>query len=234
LQLSFDPADLILWFVVFLFSLSLHESAHAFVSERFGDYTGRYQGRITLNPLAHIDLFGTIVFPLVGFITGAALLGWAKPVQTNPLLWRDKKKANVMVSAAGPISNFLLATIGFIILKALLVYGLVVPHIGRIDLVAPVGEPGGLMAPISKLLSVLLSLNLALGILNLIPIPPLDGSHVLETFLPYEIAKAYDQIRPFGMILLLAMLWFGVFGFIFIPIRNVVLTLLYGPGYSIG
>jgi Zn-dependent protease len=231
LHLSIDPGELVLWFVVFLFSLSLHEAAHAFTSEWFGDYTGRYQGRITLNPLAHIDPIGTILFPLMSFISGGiTLIGWAKPVQTNPLLWRDKKKANIVVSAAGPISNFLLAAIGFVILKILLVSGVVHPQPSRIGLVAPVADPPGLMGPISKMLSVLLTLNLALGILNLIPIPPLDGSHVLESFLPYEIAQAYDQIRPYGYILLLAMLWFGVFGFLFDPVRWAVVGLLYGSG----
>src|SRR5688572_29926380 len=113
--------DIILWFVVFLFSLSFHESAHAWTSERFGDDTGRHQGRITLNPIAHIDPIGTLVIPLMGFMSGGiSMFGWAKPVETNPLLWRDKTKANIMVSAAGPISNFILATLALITIKVLL------------------------------------------------------------------------------------------------------------------
>jgi Zn-dependent protease len=117
--------DLILWFVVFLFSLSFHEAAHAWTSERFGDDTGRLQGRISLNPLAHIDLVGTILFPLLGFlrIGGFFFFGWAKPVETNPLRWRNKDLANISVSAAGPISNMILAAIAFILLKTMLATG---------------------------------------------------------------------------------------------------------------
>src|SRR6185295_8710961 len=109
--------NLIIWFIVLLFSLSFHEAAHAWTSERFGDDTGRMQGRITLNPIAHIDPIGTILFPILSAIGGIPLLGWAKPVQTNPLLWRDKARANIAVSAAGPISNFILATVAFIVIK---------------------------------------------------------------------------------------------------------------------
>src|SRR5437868_11110211 len=101
--------DIILWFAVFLFSLSFHESAHAWTSSRFGDDTGRMLGRITLNPIHHIDPFGTIIFPLVGFIGGIPMFGWAKPVPVNPLLWREKTKANILTSAAGPISNLTLS-----------------------------------------------------------------------------------------------------------------------------
>src|ERR1700755_2708068 len=107
------PGDIVMWFVVFLFSLSFHEASHAWTSERFGDDTGRLQGRITLNPLPHIDPLGTVLLPIMGLISGGMMFGWAKPVQTNPNLWREKTKANIMVSAAGPISNFILATVGF-------------------------------------------------------------------------------------------------------------------------
>ncbi|HEY9233241.1 MAG TPA: site-2 protease family protein, partial [Blastocatellia bacterium] len=118
-----EIGNLIIWFIVLLFSLSFHEAAHAWTSERFGDDTGRIQGRITLNPLAHIDPIGTIVFPLLSATVGIPLLGWAKPVQTNPLLWREKTKANIMVSAAGPLSNFILAVVAYLIIKALLISG---------------------------------------------------------------------------------------------------------------
>src|SRR6185295_12803308 len=120
--------NLIIWFIVLLFSLSFHEAAHAWTSYRFGDDTGRLQGRITLNPIPHIDPFGTILFPIMGAVTGFPLLGWAKPVQTNPLLWRDKTKANITVSAAGPISNFILAIAAFITLKIMLLSGVVMPN----------------------------------------------------------------------------------------------------------
>jgi Zn-dependent protease len=225
---NFDPGNLIIWFIVLLFSLSFHEAAHAWTSERFGDDTGRMQGRITLNPLAHIDPVGTIVFPIVGFLTGFPLLGWAKPVQTNPLRWRDKTKANISVSAAGPISNFILASIALIIIKILIVAGVVFPIGGFFTMVVPVGaifsdvaQPG-YMEPLAKFLSVMLMLNVALGVFNLIPVPPLDGSHVLEELLPPGMSAAYEQIRPYGFILLYALLLIGVFSAIFNPVMRFI------------
>jgi Zn-dependent protease len=221
--------DLILWFVVFLISLSFHEAAHAWTSDKFGDYTGRYQGRITLNPIAHIDPLGTILIPLMSFLgPNMPMFGWAKPVDVNPLLWRDRKKASILVSAAGPASNLVLAAIAFVIIKLLLVGGVLYPSPnGFINLVAPMPGQPTLMEPIAKMLSVMLTLNIGLGIFNLIPIPPLDGSHVLEALLPPERAEAYAQIRPFGPIILIALLWLGVLGFIFIPVYRLVLTLLF-------
>lgn len=224
--------DLILWFVVFLFSLSFHESAHAWTSERFGDYTGRYQGRITLNPIAHIDPIGTVVIPLMGFMSGGiSMFGWAKPVETNPLLWRDKTKANIMVSAAGPISNFILATVALIIIKILLAMEIMRQPFrgegGPFDFVIPAAADAGFMNPLATLLCIFLILNVTLGIFNLIPIPPLDGSHVLESLLPYEMAQAYAQIRPYGFILLLALIWTPVVGWIMNPVLRFVFTLVF-------
>jgi len=225
-----NVGNLILWFVVLLFSLSFHEAAHAWTSERFGDDTGRYQGRITLNPLAHIDPIGTVIFPIVSFIWGVPLFGWAKPVQTNPLLWREKNKANISVSAAGPISNFILATVAFAVAKILMATGHLFPAGGDMfDLVVPAFSPQGhsiAMEALAKILSVMIMLNVMLGVFNLIPVPPLDGSHVLESLLPYELAKAYEQIRPYGWLLLYALLFLGVLWAIFIPVHFMIMLLL--------
>jgi len=195
------------------------------------------QGRITLNPMAHIDPVGTIVFPILGFITGFPLLGWAKPVQTNPLRWREKTKANISVSAAGPISNFILAAIAFIIIKALIITGVMFPIGGFFTMIVPVGavfsdaaQPGYL-EPLAKFLSVMLMLNVALGVFNLIPVPPLDGSHVLEELLPPAMAGAYEQIRPYGFILLYALLLLGVFSAIFIPVSRLI-NILVGARFA--
>ena len=226
---SVPIGDLVLWFVVFLFSLSFHEASHALTSEWFGDYTGRYQGRISLNPIVHIDPIGTILIPLMGFMNGGiAMFGWAKPVETNPLLWRDKTKANIMVSAAGPISNFILASVAFAALKIMLMTGVVIPLPSGFSLVSPMAPGSALMSGVAKLLSIMLTLNLTLGVFNLIPIPPLDGSHVMESLLPYEMARAYEQIRPYGFILLLALLWTPVLGWIISPVRSLVAMLLFG------
>lgn len=224
-----DIGFVIIWFVVFLFSLSFHEAAHAWTSEKFGDDTGRLQGRITLNPLPHIDPIGTIVFPLIMMFTSVPLLGWAKPVQTNPLLWRDKTRANISVSAAGPISNFILMAIAFITMKVLILIGVLTLN-SKIRTIYEVfgpsaGQPA-FVQPLAMFLCVMLMLNLALGVFNLIPIPPLDGSHVLEELLPYQMARAYEQIRPYGFLLLIALLYLGALNYIFEPISIFILRLL--------
>jgi Zn-dependent protease len=223
---NIDIGNLIIWFIVLLFSLSFHEAAHAWTSEKFGDDTGRHQGRITLNPMAHIDPIGTVLFPIIGAITGFPLLGWAKPVQTNPLLWRDKTKANISVSAAGPISNFILAIVAFTIIKSLLVSGVMLPGGGFYNIIIPFPGQAAFLTPLAVFLSVMLLLNVSLGVFNLIPVPPLDGSHVLEELLPYNMAQAYEQIRPYGFLLLMAFLYLGVFGFIIGPVYRFVLIML--------
>ena len=225
-SLNIDFGNLIIWFIVLLFSLSFHEAAHAWTSERFGDDTGRLQGRITLNPIPHIDPIGTILFPLLSSLVGIPLLGWAKPVQTNPRLWRDKTKANICVSAAGPISNFILATIAFVIIKIMMLSGALFLQGGYYTLVGPTPDQPAFMAPLAVFLSVMLLLNVLLGVFNLIPVPPLDGSHVLEEMLPSGMAEAYYQIRPYGFILLYGLMFLGVFSAIFRPVYNGVWYLL--------
>ncbi len=217
-----NPLDILLWFIVFLFSLSVHESAHAYVSDKFGDDLGRSLGRISLNPIVHIDPIGTVLFPLVSSFTGIPLFGWAKPVPVNPLAWREKNKANFWTSAAGPLSNFALALIFFVVLKALIMAG----QSGLTGNILVLASGSGVMEPIVKLLSLGLTVNLALGIFNLIPIPPLDGSGMLESVLPYEAQRGYEQIRPYGFMLLIAMMFLGVFSMIFTPVREVVFRLL--------
>lgn len=226
---NINIGNLVIFFIVLLFSLSFHEAAHAWTSLRFGDDTGKLQGRITLNPIAHIDPIGTILFPLLSSIGGIPLLGWAKPVQTNPLLWRDKTKANIMVSAAGPLSNFILATIAFIIVKVLILSGVLFLNGGYYDLVKPVSGQPTFMAPLAVFLSVMLLLNVMLGVFNFIPVPPLDGSHILEELLPSAMAEAYYQIRSFGFILLYLLMFLGVFSAIFRPVYKAVLVLLGAP-----
>ena len=220
---QFDVGNLILYLVALIFSLSFHESAHAWTSDRFGDSTARLLGRVSLNPRTHVDPIGTLVFPIIGFITGFPLLGFAVPTPVDPSRWRDKVKAEIAVSAAGPISNFLLATAVFAIIKTLLVTGVLQPGYGSIffNLVMPAEGQSFLLEPVAKLLSIMLVLNLSLGLFNLVPIPPLDGSHVLEVLLPYEMAQAYAQIKPFGMWVLMALVYVGALSFIFWPIRFV-------------
>jgi len=223
--------DLIFYFIAFILSLSVHESAHALTSYWFGDDTARLQGRISLNPMAHIDPIGTILIPLMGFLSVTQglppMIGWAKPVETNPLRWRNKDLANISVSAAGPISNFLLALATFIGMKALILSGMAYRGYSQpFTVIQPMlGQPEWMM-PVCTFLSLMLLLNVALAVFNLIPIPPLDGSHVLETLLPDSLKEVYDQIRPYSWIILLGLLWLGVFGLIMGPVSNLVFSLL--------
>ncbi len=214
--------NIVLWFVAFLFSLSVHESAHAWTSEKFGDDTGRYQGRITLNPMAHIDPIGTILIPLFGFLSsGFSFIGWAKPVETNPLSWRNKKLANICVAGAGPLSNLILATITFTIIKVLtLTRVLVLDYEGNdvYDLLRPALSGQPILGALAKLLGIMLMLNIALAIFNMIPVPPLDGSHILESLLPESAAEKYAAIRPYGFMLLLGLMYTGIFGTIIGPV----------------
>ena len=231
-MLDTDVPGLILWFIVFIFSLALHESAHAWTSDKFGDTTGRYLGRITLNPRPHIDLWGTIIFPLVGKIMGGWMFGWAKPVPVNPYLWRDKVKANILTSAAGPASNILLGTAALVLAKVLIAQGVFTVNpfpFFKMDFAVVAARDSFLMSQAARVVCITVFLNISLGVFNLIPVPPLDGSHILQAILPYEQAAAYEQIRPYGFLLLAGMMVMGVFGFVVTPFINSALMILGSP-----
>ena len=210
-----DFAYIPIFFVVFLFSLSFHEAAHAWTADQFGDPTGRYLGRVSLNPVAHIDIFGTIIFPLVCLLSGAMMFGWAKPVPVNPMNMRDPKKGDIWVSLAGPLSNGILAVIFFFLFKVLFFSSFFNPE-----------TFGNLERPIQMLVSTGLTLNVVLMIFNLIPIPPLDGSHVLRNLLTGGAAELYERIESFGGILLLLLVFTGVTGMIVQPVLFVINRML--------
>ena len=201
--------------VVFLFSLSIHEAAHAWTAERFGDSTARYLGRVTLNPIAHIDLIGTIIFPTIAFFSGALLFGWAKPVPWNPLNVSDRRKADIWISAAGPISNFVLVGIFLLVIKLFQSYQMVGGVVG-----------GTILEPLYRMCVMGIFLNMTLAVFNLLPIPPLDGSHIFPHFLPPDLARSYDQIRPYGFIILLACLYLGVLGLVLSPFSQLIRFIL--------
>jgi len=206
--------------VVLLLAISAHEAAHAWMSSKFGDDTARLLGRVTLNPIAHTDPIGTLLIPIVGFIFGAMgggrlpLIGWGKPTPVNPLRWRNKDLANVMVSIAGILANLLIAIIAFTILKVLLVTG----YYHRI--------PEGLIEPISLFLEFLLTMNISLAVFNLLPFPPLDGSKILETFLPASMQPALETLERYGYLILMVLIYMGFFGAIIRPILFFVYSLL--------
>jgi Zn-dependent protease len=208
--------------VVLLLAISAHEAAHAWMSYKFGDDTARLLGRITLNPVAHTDPIGTLLIPIVMFIFGAVggpmasipLIGWGKPTPVNPLRWRNKDVANVMVSIAGILANLLIAIIGFTILKVLLMT--------RMDeqLSVSFQEPVGLF------LSYLLIMNISLAVFNLLPFPPLDGSKILDTFLPASMRPFMEMLEQYGYIILMVLIYLGFFNLIITPVLRVVDYLL--------
>jgi len=209
-------------FAVLLFSLSVHESAHAWVASRLGDQTARMLGRVSLNPIDHIDPVGTLLIPaliifgpLIGFgFFNGLLFGWAKPVPVISRNLRDFKRDDMLVSLAGPASNLLLALVAFLGLAAVLIAERHLPE-GV--------NPSTTQQALELLCSVGLQLNLVLCIFNLIPIPPLDGSHVLRQFLPYEAAQVYDRITGATSYILLIAVAYFVLG----PVMHPILALVY-------
>lgn len=211
-------AEFILNMVAFLFSASVHESAHAWMSSRFGDDLARSQGRISLNPLVHIDPIGTLLFPAISFFTRVPLLGWAKSTPVNPLAWRNKRVANFWVSAAGVICNFIIAIIAGVAIRSLYSTGII--DIGSEGLV-PANATSTLAQGAVSLLQTFFQLNIVLGVFNLIPVPPLDGSGVLASLLPESFEAGIEQLSQFGYILLFVALFTGVVGKIigfFVPL----------------
>lgn len=206
--------------VVLLLAISAHEAAHAWMSYKFGDDTARLLGRITLNPVAHTDPIGTLLIPIVGFVIGAMgggfvpLIGWGKPTPVNPLRWRQKDLANVMVSIAGILANLLIACIGFILLKVLIRTGLAN------------SIPDSLLEPISLFLLRLLMMNVSLAVFNLLPFPPLDGSKILETFLPSSMQPILEVLERYGYIILIMLMYLGFFDAIIRPVVRFVYWLL--------
>ena len=207
--------------VVLLLAISAHEAAHAWMSYKFGDDTARLLGRITLNPVAHTDPIGTLLIPIVGFVFGAMsgggrlpLIGWGKPTPVNPLRWREKDLANVMVSIAGILANLVIAIIAFTILKVLIVTN----SVGAI--------PEGIREPVILFLDFLLTMNISLAVFNLLPFPPLDGSKILDTFLPESLKPGLAALEQYGFLLLMILMYMGFFSAIINPVLRLVYSLL--------
>ena len=210
--------------VVWLFAVSAHEAAHAWMSLKFGDDTAERLGRVTLNPIPHIDPLGTLILPILAFIAsyspamgGLPLIMWGKPTPVNPLKWRNKDTANVMVSLAGIGVNIIIATVVFFIIKIL--------FLTEILTFTSIRE--GIAKPIFTLLLSALVLNIGLAIFNLLPIPPLDGGRALESILPSKYDAFFQMLETYGFMILLILIYMGVLGYIVGPINSLIFYLLF-------
>lgn len=223
-------ANIVISLFVLLFAITVHEAAHAWTANRFGDPTAAALGRATLNPLAHIDPIGTILLPLMLVLIKAPVFGWAKPVPVNPHNLRDPRRDNIWISASGPLANLSVAFVSFL---ALLFLKLVRP--GVVDflrrfLIDQDSLPRGVF-PLEGLAIILfyaILINTYLVVFNLIPVPPLDGSGVLLGILPYEAALKYDRLRPYGFIIVLLLISIGILDLIVRPIQILIFAFIFG------
>jgi Zn-dependent protease len=217
-------SNLFVYMVVWLFAVSAHEAAHAWTSYKFGDDTAYLLGRVTLNPVPHIDIVGTFILPIIGFLlaysptmVGIPLIMWGKPTPVNPLKWRNKDTANVCVSLAGIVANLIIATIAATIIKLLIAFQFFTQ-----DNIAT-----GITRPVWLLLTSTVFMNVGLAVFNLLPFPPLDGSKVLQTFLPESFQPVFEILEQFGFIILLILMQMGIISFLVSPIQSVILYLLF-------
>jgi Zn-dependent protease len=204
-----DFLQLTIAFVILISSLTFHEAAHAWTAHKLGDPTARLLGRLTLNPAVHVDMIGTIVFPLIAMLTGFPLIGWAKPVPVDMRNLQHPRRDFAIVAAAGPISNLILAAIGAIVFTA---WG-----------ADASSETSELIA--TGLLRFVL-LNVLLAVFNMIPVPPLDGGNILMGIVPESMASAIDRLRPWGFLLLYALMLSGALAAVIFPVQRAVLNWL--------
>jgi Zn-dependent protease len=205
--MTLQHVDILFQLIVFLFAISVHESAHAWMANRRGDPTARMLGRVTLNPIKHIDPIGTVLLPVIAALTHFPMIGWAKPTPVDPRNFKNPVLDDILTSVAGPVSNFLVAICA---LLALLLIKLSSPLGQQIVFGIPYGlispETNSALVPSSLLLYELMRINIILGVFNLIPVPPLDGSHVLRHFLHGNVLRVYDTV---GMFALMALVFLG-------------------------
>jgi Zn-dependent protease len=207
-------SQLLVSFAVLLGSLSFHEAAHAWTANRLGDSTARRLGRLTLNPLAHIDWIGTVLFPLVGMLSGLPILGWAKPVPVDPRNFAAPRRDFALVALAGPVSNLILATAAALVLRGFLGAG--------------GGSFGGdaTLPLLADALLLIVVVNTLLAVFNLLPVPPLDGGNVAIGLLPASLGNVLAQLRPWGFLILYVLLFGRVLDRIVLPVQSFLIDWL--------
>ena len=216
-------SHLIIYMVVLLLAISVHEAGHAWMSYKFGDDTAYMLGRVTLNPVAHTDPIGTLLIPIVAFLLGTMggalgsipLIGWGKPTPVNPRKWDRYNLANVMVSIAGVLGNLILLIIGFVAARIMLTQGFeILDFFGRST------------NPLAIFVGNMMMLNMSLFVFNLLPFPPLDGSKILATFLPASAEPILNVLEQFGFLILMFLIYIGVFRLIITPFLYALLFAL--------
>jgi len=193
-----------------LLALTLHEYAHGYVAYRLGDPTARDAGRLTLNPLSHLDPIGTIAFFFIKF-------GWAKPVPVNPRYFKNPRKDMLWVALAGPVTNLLLAVVSALLLKAIIGTATVIPYSTMLE---------AILVPLYNMLVASVWINLVLCIFNFLPIPPLDGGRILTGLLPEDLARTYASFERYGFIVILILAFSGVLGTVIFPVIKFANNLL--------
>lgn len=212
---NIDLVEVLIVLVVLISSLSVHEAAHAFAADRLGDPTARQLGRLSLNPAVHVDPIGTLLFPLIAFLTNVPLIGWAKPVPVNPRFLKHPKRDFALIAAAGPASNLVMAGIGA----------------GLLSLARDAAGPGDIAAgavtgPLLPLLFTFAIVNVLLAVFNMIPVPPLDGGNVLIGLLPPGPSGVVEKLRPYGILILYALMLTGALSTILGPLVGYLRYLL--------
>jgi Zn-dependent protease len=218
-----DIGSILVSVFVVLFAITVHEASHAWMANKLGDPTAASLGRASLNPLVHIDLFGTIILPAILIyysVThgGGPVFGWAKPVPYNPRNLRDPRRGGLWISLAGPGANVLTAVVAAMLFRVLRLALAGLPMSS--GLIKPIGT-------ISAILIAMVSINLTLAVFNLIPVPPLDGSGILAGLLTERGAAAYERVRPYGFFILLALIFTNVLDIIYRPIQILIRWLLF-------
>jgi Zn-dependent protease len=206
-----SPLEILLRFVVLVVSLTFHEAAHAWTANRLGDPTAKLLGRLTLNPLAHIDWIGTVLFPIVAMYSGLPLIGWAKPVPVNGANLQAPRRDFAIVAAAGPFSNLILAT-GFAII--------------RMVVVGTTSTASEFVYILTVFLFIGVTTNVLLALFNMIPVPPLDGGNVAMGVLPAPVARVFAQLRPWGFLILYGLMLSGILWDLIGPVNRVLVNWL--------
>ncbi len=225
--MTLQHVDILFKLIVFLFAISIHESAHAWMANRRGDPTARMLGRVTLNPIKHIDPVGTVLLPLIAMVTGFPVIGWAKPTPVDPRNFKNPVLDDILTSVVGPISNFVVATgavLALILISRIsqlgagIVHAIPLVYPSHLDILA--SQTDSFLMPLTVLFYELMFINIILGVFNLIPVPPLDGSHVLRHFLPPHALRVYDTLGMFAL-MALVFLGGGLLGRLIFPVVGV-------------